>query len=440
MTQAPASYEQYLADFEAFEAEAGPCQPDWLRQLRREAIAHFREMGLPLARKGNEPWKYTNVAPVAKGEFAYARTCGDNFDLPPQIPWNDSWTTIVVSNDCSSVRSGQERKLPFSLAMGLNSGDETVCGHLARQATPDYDGFVALNTAFLDEGAFIHVPKGESLREPVHIVYVRDRASGPTVSYPRALIVAEPMSELTVIETYAGWDGEAYLTNAVTEIVLKDGARVDHYKLMLESEYAFHVGCTRVEQARDSTYSSLSYARGARIGRNDLRVVLDGPGGSSHLKGLYVTAGSQHLDNYINIDHAKPHCTSRLYYKGILDGESRAVFGGTVLVRPGAVKTDAYQEDKNLLLSEKAEVDSKPSLEIYADDVKCGHGATAGTVTEDAIFYMRSRGLDLEKASALLIQGFASEITDSVRVAPLRAYLERLTLASLRGFTHGLTS
>ena len=168
--------------------------------------------------------------------------------------------------------------------------------------------------------------------------------------------------------------------------------------------------------------------------------MLDGPGGSSHLKGLYVTAGSQHLDNYINIDHAKPHCTSRLYYKGILDGESRAVFGGTVLVRPGAAKTDAYQEDKNLLLSEKAEVDSKPSLEIYADDVKCGHGATAGTVTEDAIFYMRSRGLDLEKASALLIQGFASEITDSVRVAPLRAYLERLTLASLRGFTHGLTS
>ena len=252
--------------------------------------------------------------------------------------------------------------------------------------------------------------------------------------------MAGARSELTVIESYVSLSSSRYLTDAVTEIVVGDGAQVEHYKLLLESEGAFHVATSRVYQGEDSVFSSTLYARGAAIARNDIQVLLDAPGSSCTLNGLYMTSGSQHIDNYINIEHAKPHGTSRLFYKGILDGESKAVFGGTVLVRPGADKTDAHQEDKNLLLSEKAEVASKPSLEIYADDVKCGHGATAGTITEDAIFYMRSRGLDLETATAFLVKGFARGILDKVRVQPLRDFLEELTTKALGGSRFGQAS
>ncbi len=244
-------------------------------------------------------------------------------------------------------------------------------------------------------------------------------------------------SELTVIESYVSLTSARYFTDAVTEIVVGDGARVEHYKLLLESEEAFHVASSRVYQGHDSTFSSTLFARGAAIARNDIQVLLDAPGSSCFLNGLYVTTGSQHIDSYINIDHAKPHTTSRLYYRGILDGKSRAVFGGTVFVRPGADKADSHQEDKNLILSEDAEVASKPSLEIYADDVKCGHGATAGMIAEDAIFYMRSRGLDLETATAFLIRGFARGILDSIRVDRLRLFSERLTARALRGSRFG---
>jgi len=447
MTQAVATLDTYISDFRAFQAALPPGEPGWLRELRERALSRFSELGFPTARRGNEPWKYTNVAPIAEGGFAYAAGPAPSVaadDIRSGIVWEDGWHNLVFVNgryspalstpaSATGVRVG-------SLAEAVRAEEPIVRRHLTRLAEFQDSGFTALNTAFLRDGAFVYLPEGAELATPVHLVFVSKGGAAPSVSHPRTLVIAGANSRATVIESYIGLGGTRYFTNAVTEIALEDGAQVDHYKLMLERPDAFHVGTTRVDQGRDSTYFSLSYAKGALIGRNDLRVTLDGPGGSSYLNGLYVTAGSQHLDNYINIDHAKPHCTSRLYYKGILDGESRAVFGGTVLVRPGAVKTDAYQEDKNLLLSETAEVDSKPSLEIYADDVKCGHGATAGTVTEDAIFYMRSRGLDLERASTLLIQGFASEITDRVRNAPLRAYLERLTLAALRGFKYGLTS
>jgi Fe-S cluster assembly protein SufD len=220
------------------------------------------------------------------------------------------------------------------------------------------------------------------------------------------------------------------MTAAVTEVFLDEGASLEHYRLLLEEE-AYHIGLLRMRQERDSHLRSLFFGRGCRIGRNDVRVELDGPGAEAYLWGLYVTQGQEHLDNYINIDHIKPHCTSRLIYRGILDGASHAIFGGTVYVRPGAVKTDAEQEDKNLLLSREAEVDSKPSLEIYADDVKCGHGAAAGALAQDALFYMRSRGLDEATATLLLIKGFAAAVLDEVRLPRLRTFLERATVAAL---------
>jgi Fe-S cluster assembly protein SufD len=443
-----AGNERYLTDSRTFEKGPSAAGPEWLRQVRQQALSRFSDLGFPTARRGNEKWKYTNVAPIADAAFSYP------FHVPSEVkpastrriaPWHDSWASIVFVNGryspaLSAAPAALNGARVTNLAEAVLADGDVIEQHLARHAAFEDDGFAALNTAFLQDGAFVHLREGESLPSPIHLIFVTTGDAEPTASYPRTLVVVGANSRLTVIETYVSLAPGRYFTDAVTEIVLADGAQVDHYKLLLEKADAFHVGTGRVYQGRDSTFSSMSFARGAAVARNDFRVVLDGPGSSCFLNGLYVTSQTQHIDNYINIDHAKPHTTSRLLYRGILDGASRAVFGGVVLVQPGAVKADSHQEDKNLILSEEAEVDSKPSLEIYADDVKCGHGATVGTVAEDAIFYMRSRGLDPETAAAFLIKGFASEIIDAVRVQPLRSYLGRLVWRALPGVRFGRRS
>ncbi len=436
MTPAIVTTDNYLADFDAFEAALPAGQPEWLCNLRRRAIARFREIGLPTARKGNEPWKYTNVAPIAETAFALDGACDASVArLRRAAPWDDAWATAVFVNGrhAPGLSSSPEGVCVLDLAGAVRSEGGLVSEHLARHATFEDDGFTALNTAFLDGGAFVDVPTGVTVETPLHLVFASAGDGGPLVSYPRTLVVAGENSRVTIIEMYVGLTSARRFTDAVTEIVLGAGAQVEHYRVLVEGDDAYHVGVTRVYQGRDSTFTSTVFQRGSALARNDLRVLLDAPGGSCTLNGLYITTGSEHVDNYINIDHAQPHTNSRLYYKGILDGQSKAVFGGMVLVRPGAVKVDAHQADKNLLLSAGAEVDSKPSLEIYADDVKCGHGATAGAIAEDAIFYMLSRGLDMETASALLIKGFASEVLETVQVDSLRKHLEKLTAGALVG-------
>lgn len=445
MTQTLARYDTYLAEYRDFERSLPAQRPEWLGQIREQALSRFRDLGFPTARRGNEGWKYTNVGPIADATFSYPLDGGPEVrpvDLRRIAPWDDSWASLVFINGRYSQALSKGPAAPdgarvTNLAEAILGDGDVIEEHLARHATFENDGFAALNTAFLQDGAFVHVPDGRSLQSPLHLIFVTADNAQPTVTYPRTLIVAGSESKLTVIESYVSLSPGRYFTDAVTEIVVGDGAQVEHYRLLLESLDAFHVGTSRVYQGQDSTFSSTSFARGAAIGRSDFRVLLDAPGSSCLLRGLYVTSGTQHIDNYINIDHAKPHTTSRLKYKGIVDGKSRAIFGGIVLVRPGAVKADAQQSDKNLILSEEAEIDSKPSLEIYADDVKCGHGATAGSLAEDAIFYMRSRGLDLETASAYLIKGFASEIVDAIEPAPLRAYVERATWGTLPGVQLG---
>ena len=291
------------------------------------------------------------------------------------------------------------------------------------------DGFTALNTAFLRDVAVVRVPDGADGPVSVHVNHggLPDYDDEQRYArHPRTLIVAGRNANITVVETYTGPRGPRYFTNAVTEIVVGEEAHVDHYRLLDESPEAFHVGTTRVHQQRDSSFSSASFALGTTLARNDFAVTLDGPGAYCSLNGLYYTGQGQHIDNLISIDHAQPHCTSRLNYKGILDGYSRAVFGGEVMVRRNAQKSDARQSDKNLLLSEDAEVDSKPSLMIYADDVQCAHGATAGQIDAQTLFYLRSRGLDLETASRMLVQAFAREIVDTVKPETLRNHLESL--------------
>ena len=443
MTQTLSRYERYLSDFRALEDDSQTDGPAWLPRVRENALASFSELGFPTARKGNEKWKYTNVGPIADASFSYPLESGpvrtNRRDLRRAAPWDDGWINLVFVDghysDALSTAAGATNGVRVtSLAKAIRSDTDVVEEHLGRYAPVDSDGFTALNTAFVRDGAFVRVPDGETVDSPIHLVFVSTERGEPTVSYPRVLVVAGPDSRVTIIESYVALSHNRYFTNGVAEMVVGRGAVVDHYRLLAESENAYHVGVARVHQSADSTFSSRAFVKGVAMGRYDLYVLLDGPGCTCLLNGLYMTSGSEHIDNFINIDHAKPHSTSRLYYKGILDGRSRAVFGGTVWVRRDAQKTDALQSDKNLVLSPHAEVDSKPALFIDADDVKCGHGATAGNIDQDTVFYMRSRGVDLETASQLLIYGFAREIIDTVHVEELRSYLEALFLESLPSY------
>ncbi len=431
MTQTLTTYDQYAQQY----ANTSGFGPEWLRQLRKKGFDNFARLGLPTARKGNEAWKYTNVARVARTEFSLpdgSQTTSLD-EARGSAPWVDDWNTLVFLNGRFSPELStlhETGSVVIASLSGLVESDGAVARkHLGALAQVEDDGFTALNTAFIDDGALIHAPDSVKVERPIHLVFMSTDADG-FVAHPRVLIVAGRDAEATVIESYVGLGYNTYLNNAVAEIVVEEGARVDHYRLMDESDESYHVGVARVHQKDGSSFSSRAFYKGVGLGRHDLYVHI-GEGCETDLSGLYITSGSQHMDNFINIDHARPNSTSRLYYKGILSGRSRAVFGGTVFVREGADKTDALQSDKNLLLSPDAEVDSKPALFIWADDVKCGHGATAGNVDEDTVFYMRSRGLDLETASRLLIFGFASEIIDAVAVPELHEYLERSFLEAI---------
>jgi Fe-S cluster assembly protein SufD len=310
-----------------------------------------------------------------------------------------------------------------SLKDVLAQDADSAKAHLAKIAR-DGNAFAALNAAFLEDGAFVRIPARMAVAHPIHLVFLSEPVLGPTVSHPRNLVIAEAGSQAHIVETYIGTAGELYFTNAVTEVVLDEGAALDFSKLERESDAAFHVATTEVSQGRDSSFTSHSISLGGALARNDLSVRLDAEGAGCTLNGLFIGSGTQHLDNHTLIDHAQPHGTSRELYKGIMSGQSRGVFNGRIIVRPAAQKTDAMQTNKNLLLSKEALVNSKPALEIFADDVKCRHGSTIGQLDEAALFYLRSRGIGEEDARDLLVYAFASDVASRIRVAPLRAFVE----------------
>ena len=441
MTTTQTRFPHYAADFQTLAAAGDGLA--WLNPLREKAWEHFNALGLPTQRRGNEKWKYTDIRRIAGVPFTnpldLEQDAGiDRGSVTSSAPSNPGWTDLVFVDGrySPSLSSPSPDGIHAGSIAAANNGlRELLAEKLSRQAPPDDDGFVALNTAFLRDGALVHVPRNTEANAPVNLVFITTGREQPRVTHPRTLVVAESNSRLNLVESYVSLTGERFLTNAVTEIVVEDGAAVNHHRLLLENDQAYHVGVSRVIQGRDSVFSSASFAKGAALGRNDFQVTLEGPGANCTLNGLYFTTGTQHMDNFINIDHVQPNCTSRLLYKGILDGHSRAVFGGNVTVRKEAQKTDAQQTDKNLLLSHDAEVDSKPSLLIYADDVKCGHGATAGHIDEDTLFYMRSRGLDIPTASQILIHAFASEIIEAVELEPLRDFLDSLFLQAIPSAT-----
>ena len=303
--------------------------------------------------------------------------------------------------------------------------------HLAAHAGYREEIFTALNTASVGDGAFVHLPAGRAIETPIHLLFLTTSRE-PVVSHPRVLIVAGAGAIATIVESYAALDEEVYFTNAVTEVFAGRGAVVEHYRLQQESERAFHIGRTQVVQERDSNYASYAISLGGEIARHTLDVALTGEHIETTIDGLYVTTGRQHADNHTTIDHAHPNCASHQLYKGILDGQSRSVFNGRVLVREGALLTDARQLNKNLLLSPAAHIDTKPELEIFADDVKCSHGATVGQLEDEELFYLASRGIPAERARALLTYGFAEDVISKIKLPSVRAQLDRAVLGKLR--------
>jgi Fe-S cluster assembly protein SufD len=439
MPQTAEATDRYVRDFDALrDQRAG--EPIWLRDLRREGFDHFQRMGWPVEEKRGEVWKYTDIRPVARTEFRSPNGAGARLSerqIQAMLPFDEGMSRLVFIDgfyapEVSRVVEADGACI-MRMAEAVHEERSLVHGHLGRYSEPGHDASVGLNTAFFRDGAYVHAEG--ALAAPVHVVYITSDHADPVVTYPRTLVVAGNGARLTIIETFVSQGARNHFTDPVIEVALGEGSMVRHYRLLLENKESYTIGHVRPCLGPDSTYRSVVYESGSGLMRLDLEVLIEGEGAFADLKGLYVTSGTQHLDNLVSIDHSRPHGRSRLYYKGILDDKSRAVFGGTVYVRPGADKTDAYQEDKNLLLSAEAEADSKPSLEIYADDVKCGHGATAGAVAEEAMFYLRSRGLDEQTASRLLIKGFASEILDEVEIEPLRVFLEERTAHALPRFT-----
>jgi len=430
--------ENYRAQFARFEQELARNGQGWTSSLRGAAISRFAELGFPTTRE--EEWKYTNVAPIARIPFAPASAEPDTSGLTQalaDLAFRDPMAPQLVFingsyvQELSAVHTLPQHVRVESLASALSADRGQVEPHLARYASYQAHAFTALNTAFMRDGAFIHVPRGTIVEQPIHLVFISTASGEATVSYPRNLIVMDADSQAAIVESYLGLDNQVYLTAAVTEIVVADHSVLEHYTLQQESKQAFHVALLQVHQGRSSNVTCHSIALGGALVRNEANVVLDGEGAECTLNGLYMVTGQQHVDNHTRIDHVKPHGTSRELYKGVLDGRARGVFNGKIYVHPAAQKTDAKQTNKNLLLSQDALIDTKPQLEIYNNDVKCGHGSTIGRLDEDALFYLRARGIGLEEARSLLTYAFASEIISRMKIEPLSVKLNELLLTWL---------
>lgn len=423
----------YLAEHERFLSELPAGEPAAVQALRRLAIERFAALGFPTSRQ--EEWRQTNVSPIAQGTFhrpeSDPEAVGEEQIAPFVFP---AATRLVFVDGRLSARLSSFGNLPdgvvvTSLTQALERMPEKVEPWLGQFARFDSHPFVALNTAFLRDGAFVWVPRGAAVG-PVHLLFLSSSEDGrATVSFPRNLIVTGESSQLTLVETYAGTG--AYFNCPVTEMVAGPNAVVDHYKVQRESRDAFHMATFQLQGERDSVPSSHSIALGGGLVRNDVNAVLDGEGINCILNGLYVLDGSQFVDNHMRVEHAKPHCASHELYKGVLDGKARSIFNGLIHVHKGAQKTDAKQSNRNLLLSRDAVANSNPQLEIYANDVKCTHGSTVGQLDDDAIFYLRSRGIGKEAARSLLTYAFASDVVERIKVEPVRRDLEEFLFARL---------
>lgn len=431
---------KYLEDYQRVQSLLPGQELPWLHELRNDALQRFAERGYPTPR--DEAWKYTSVAPVVSQVFDPAGIVDRNVgvtraELAAHLFDGAEMPLAVFVNGRFSPELSDLNGLPrevrvHSLRQVLDHGGAEVKSLLSTQPLTEPHGFIELNTVFMSDGAFIRLAPGAVLEQPIHLLYISNGAAGQAAgAYLRNLLVAEEGSRAAIIEHYVSVKGARSLTNVATRCVLGRDATLEHYKLNEEGDAAYHFAGIHVGQAANSRYISHNIGAGGRLIRNDLFTTLDGEGSECTLNGLYLGQGRQHIDNHTFIDHRVPHCTSREWYKGVLDGHARGVFDGHVVVQQNAQKTDAQQINHNLLLSDDAEADTRPQLEIYADDVKCSHGSTVGQLDPDVLFYLRSRGIGEQLARRLLIAAFAQDVVTRMTAVPVREWAERLLVARL---------
>jgi Fe-S cluster assembly protein SufD len=426
--------ESYLKGFEAFSRNGGQDAPQWTRSLRLSGITRFEELGFPGTR--NEDWHFTSVTPIVERDFAPITSRTGEVTAGQLAAYSfgaTDWHTLVFVNGRFSAELSRTAGLPdgvqvLPLERAYDELPLLLERHVGRITSMDAHTFTALNTAFINDGAVVYVQADVEVARPIHLLFASDRNAVDGVAQPRNLIVLDRFAKATVIESYVGLADGAYFTNAVTEATIGDGATLTHLKLQRESEQAFHVGTFDARQSRDSHLVSFSFATGAKLSRTNIYTELRGDGCGATLNGLYLGDDAQHIDHQTRIEHVAPNCYSRELYKGILDGSAHGVFNGKVYVHPEAQKTDGKQTNQTLLLSEKAQIDTKPQLEIFADDVKCTHGATVGRLDETSLFYMKSRGINARTARELLTYAFAADVLETIELAEVREGLESATL------------
>ena len=428
---------RYQAAFQHL-LQSRPDEPSWLRTVREDAFTKFERVGFPTVR--DEDWKYTNVAPVAGGKFAPVIQNGLNPSLKSDVDkssYPETENSRLVFINGIFQRHLTSMQLPegvivSELAEALRRPEYETLVREQLSLNPQANGFTALNTALFSSGAFVLIRQGVKLAAPIHLLFAAsvENGSAPAV-FPRIMVIAEDHSASTIVESYAG-NGGAYLTDTVVNVAVGNGARIEHYKVQSESTAAFHIANTFAATGRDASYESTNINLGAHLSRHDIAVRFHHEGASCAVDGLYLIGGDQHSDTHSVIDHATAHCTSRQLYKGVLDGKSRAVFNGKVFVRHGAQQTDAQQTNKNLLLSEEARVDTKPQLEIFADDVKCTHGAAIGQLNHDELFYLESRGINPALARNMLTYGFAEEVIEKIKIDYINEAYERMIKSDVK--------
>ncbi|HWA15351.1 MAG TPA: Fe-S cluster assembly protein SufD, partial [Gemmatimonadales bacterium] len=417
----------YATDFERV-TRAADAKWGWLAALRQSAQARFEATGFPSVK--HEDWRFNNLAPLTSASFPLAPS-SDAVTLEELAPFLypiPGVTTLVFVNGCFAPELSSSGSLPAgvtarSLAAAMSTHGKLIETHLGKYSTIEQNGFTALNTAFLKDGLFLHVPKQAEMQAPVHAIFVSDSAASASATHPRNLIVVESGARGAVIESYIGLTPGHYFTNAVSEVVVEANGYLEHTRIQRESEKAFHIGTTHFHQGRDSRVHSSVVSFGAALGRSNLDMTLDGEGIESTLLGMYMGRGTQELDNHTSILHSHPNCGTREVYKGILDDKSHGVFNGKIYVTPEAQKTDAKQTNRVLLLSDTASIDTKPQLEIFADDVKCTHGATVGALDPMARFYLQSRGIGGDLARRVLTYAFAAEILEELPYEELKTKL-----------------
>ncbi len=425
----------YLEIFDNLQRQAAGRDPGWLEHLREDAQARFAKAGFPTTH--DEDWRFTNVAAIAQTPFRMAAETAPALAARDLEPYElaGSACLLVFINGHFAPRLSKRKNLPAGLEAGslseaLAQNAEAVGRYLGRYADTRRDAFVALNTALWQDGALIRIARRAVIEQPVHLLYLSTGGAtggdGPLMTHPRTLIVAEAESQATVIEDYISLGDEATLSNSVTELVAGESAVIAHCMVERENGQSYNISTLRIEQARAASVASHSILLGGSLVRNNVHPVLAGEGAECLINGLFIGADRQHLDNYMLVEHASPNCGSRQFYNGILDDQARGVFHGRIIVHKDAQKTDAKQTNRNLLLLDDARVDTKPQLEIHADDVKCTHGATIGQIDEDALFYLRSRGLDEVNARKALFQAFAGECTGRIQMEAVRGFVEGL--------------